>query len=260
MLSNIKSIFLKDNIVMVLIIINTILIFLSESGINNALILYLDLFCTLFFIVEMIVKISTYKFKKYWSDNWNRLDFILVVISIPSITTFFIDNHLGNLSILLALRLLKIFRVFRLFHFFPNIDQIADGFKRALNQSKAILVGFMVIILISGLINCCLFRNIVPEYFSTPFRSIYTVFRIFTVEGWYEIPDAIAAATSPWLGKLSRLYFCLLLCGGGIIGMSFINSVFVDAMAEDNNDDVKEQLHRIEKQLEKIQEELNEKK
>lgn len=260
MLSNIKSIFLKDSIVMVLIIINTILIFLSESGINNALILYLDLFCTLFFIVEMIVKISTYKFKKYWSDNWNRLDFILVVISIPSITTFFIDNHLGNLSILLALRLLKIFRVFRLFHFFPNIDQIADGFKRALNQSKAILVGFMVIILISGLINCCLFRNIVPEYFSTPFRSIYTVFRIFTVEGWYEIPDAIAAATSPWLGKLSRLYFCLLLCGGGIIGMSFINSVFVDAMAEDNNDDVKEQLHRIEKQLEKIQEELNEKK
>lgn len=260
MLSNIKSIFLKDSIVMVLIIINTILIFLSESGINNALILYLDLFCTLFFIVEMIVKISTYKFKKYWSDNWNRLDFILVVISIPSITTFFIDNHLGNLSILLALRLLKIFRVFRLFHFFPNIDQIADGFKRALNQSKAILVGFMVIILISGLINCCLFRNIAPEYFSTPFRSIYTVFRIFTVEGWYEIPDAIAAATSPWLGKLSRLYFCLLLCGGGIIGMSFINSVFVDAMAEDNNDDVKEQLHRIEKQLEKIQEELNEKK
>lgn len=260
MLSNIKSIFLKDSIVMVLIIINTILIFLSESGINNALILYLDLFCTLFFIVEMIVKISTYKFKKYWSDNWNRLDFILVVISIPSITTFFIDNHLGNLSILLALRLLKIFRVFRLFHFFPNIDQIADGFKRALNQSKAILVGFMVIILISGLINCCLFRNIVPEYFSTPFRSIYTVFRIFTVEGWYEIPDAIAAATSPWLGKLSRLYFCLLLCGGGIIGMSFINSVFVDAMAEDNNDDVKEHLHRIEKQLEKIQEELNEKK
>ena len=55
------------------------------------------------------------------------------------------------------------------------------------------------------------------------------------------------------------MYFCLLLCGGGIIGMSFINSVFVDAMVEDNNDDMKEQLNRIEEKLEKLQEELNKK-
>ena len=78
----------------------------------------------------------------------------------------------------------------------------------------------------------------------------------FTVEGWYEVPDAIAVATSPLIGKISRLYFCLLLCAGGIIGMSFVNSVFVDAMAEDNNDNVIEQLNRIEKKLEELEKEI----
>lgn len=34
--------------------------------------------------------------------------------------------------------------------------------------------------------------------------------------------------------------------------MSLINSIMVDAMVEDNNDDVKEQLRRIEEKIDKI--------
>ena len=78
------------------------------------------------------------------------------------------------------------------------------------------------------------------------------MFRIVTVEGWYEIPDTIASATSPLIGRFSRFYFCILLSIGGILGLSFINSVFVDAMVEDNNDDVKEQLREIENKLDEV--------
>ena len=60
----------------------------------------------------------------------------------------------------------------------------------------------------------------------------------------------------PFIGKIVRLYFCLLLCCGGIIGLSFVNSVFVDAMVEDNNDKVIEHLNRIEKKLEELEKEL----
>jgi voltage-gated sodium channel len=49
-----------------------------------------------------------------------------------------------------------------------------------------------------------------------------------------------------------RIYFCILLIGGGIIGMSFINSIFVDAMAADNNDDIKAQLSRMEAKLDEM--------
>ena len=132
------------------------------------------------FVIEMIVKIKTFSFKGYWESNWNRLDFILVCISTPAIlTTFFEVGILSNLSVLLTLRLLRVFRLFRAFHFFPNFGKIMEGLSRALSQSKAILLGFFVIIVISGLINCCLFKNVAPEYFATPLDSIYTVFRIF---------------------------------------------------------------------------------
>ena len=131
-----------------------------------------------------------------------------------------------------------------------------QGFKLAMKQSWGVLMAFAVLIFIFGLINCSLFGNIVPEFFGNPLLSIYSVFRICTVEGWYEIPDAIAAATTHSMAHVVRIYFSTLLIGGGIIGMSFINSVFVDAMAEDNNDDVKEQLDRIERKLKDLNDKI----
>lgn len=256
MLSNFKKIFLNESIILSIIVINTIIIFITESGIGNSFLLHLDIFITIYFVIEMITKIREYGFKRFWSNGWNRFDFIIIFLSAPSISTLFIETSLSNLSVILALRLLRILRIFRVFKFFPNINQITKGFVRALKQSRAILIAYIIIIFISGLINCCLFKNVAPEYFSTPLDSIYTVFRIFTLEGWYEIPDAIALATAPWIGKIVRLYFCLLLCGGGIIGLSFVNSIFVDAMAEDNNDKVIEHLNRIEKKLEELEKEL----
>ena len=41
--------------------------------------------------------------------------------------------------------------------------------------------------------------------------------------------------------------------------MSFINSIFVDAMAADNNDDVKEKLNEIEKKIDLLINEKNNK-
>jgi voltage-gated sodium channel len=51
----------------------------------------------------------------------------------------------------------------------------------------------------------------------------------------------------------------VLLGAFGLLGMSFVNSVFVDAMMSDNNDDVKYQLNGIERKLEEIEKELKKK-
>ena len=83
----------------------------------------------------------------------------------------------------------------------------------------------------------------------TPIDSIYSIFRLFTIEGWYDIPDAVASAYGTWGIVLARLYFIFLLILGGIIGLSLINSVFVDAMMSDNNDEIKEKLSEMEKKM-----------
>ena len=252
----IKRIFLNDHVILGIILLNTVVIYLQESGISHPLIIGIDIACTLVFVAEMLVKHLTFGVKEYWRDGWNRMDGVLVIISLPSLVTPFMDASSVDFSVLLTLRLMCVLRFFRVLHFFPKITQIAAGLKRALRDSGVVLIGFFILLFIFGMINCGLYREVAPQYFDTPLNSIYSVFRIFTVEGWYEIPDAIMAATSPFIGKLSRLYFCFLLGAFGLLGMSFINSVFVDAMVEDNNDDVKLQLDRIEHRLEQMEEKL----
>lgn len=85
-------------------------------------------------------------------------------------------------------------------------------------------------------------------------RSIYAVFQICTVEGWYEIPNTVVEyyGASSVTAEFVRVYFCALLILGGIIGMSFINLIFVDAMVADNNDDVMNKLTELQKTLDEL--------
>ena len=251
-MERLKRLFLNEKFILGVIFVSAVVIFLQASNIDNVLLQVLDAACTVIFIVEMIVKHFEYGAKGYWSSGWNRLDGILVIISLPSLVALFVDLGMFDISFLLVLRLLRTLRFLRVLHFLPNFSKIVAGFKMAIRESYAILLCFLVLVVVFGLINCSLFKDVAPAYFATPLDSIYSVFRICTVEGWYDIPDTIAAATTPAIGKVVRFYFCLLLIMGGIIGMSFINSVFVDAMVADNNDDVKAKLDEIEKKLDQL--------
>lgn len=191
--------------------------------------------------------------KKYWTSGLNVMDGLLVLISLPSVVTFFFPELFANLSFLLVLRIFRIFRFFRLVSFFKNFGTIARNFRLAMQQSYAIVLIFCIIIVTFALIGCCLFRDYAPAFFATPLDAIYATFRMFTVEGWYEIPDAVAAGMGSRMGvHIVRLYFCILLLIGGIIGMSLINSIFVDAMVSDNNDDVKDQLKTMESKIDEL--------
>ena len=247
-----EKIFLNEKIIMAVILLNAVVIYLQISGISAPVLSVLDLTCTLIFFFEMILKHLKLGIKEYWRSGWNRLDGILVIVSLPSLVEVFLPTGMMDLSILLIFRLLRVLRFFRVLHFFPNFTQIVKAFKMAMRESYAILLCFFVIIVIFGLLNCSLFKDVAPQYFATPLESIYSVFRICTVEGWCDIPDTIAEGTTPLIGGFVWLYFVFLLILGGIIGMSFINSIFVDAMVSDNNDDVMKKLEELETKIDNL--------
>ncbi|MBR6081849.1 MAG: ion transporter [Salinivirgaceae bacterium] len=249
-----NRLFLNEKLIFAIIVVNSIAIFLQESVPEWHFVDIVDVTCTFIFIIEMIVKLCNYGFRQYWSDGWNCMDFILVLMAVPSVVALFAPTTLENLSFLLVLRILRIFRFFRAVRVFPGFSVIVKNFWLAIRQCLGIFFCFFILIVTFALIGCCFLKEVSPDYFATPLDSIYTIFRLCTVEGWYEIPDTVAMATSPFLGHIVRLIFCLMLIGGGIIGMSLINSIFVDAMVSDNNDDVKEQLSRMEKELDEIKE------
>ena len=114
--------------------------------------------------------------------------------------------------------------------------------------------GFTVLMIVTSIITSALFGDITPELFGNPAKSIYSTFRLFSVEGWYDIPDLIAQRSSLGYAIFAKIYFCLLLFSGGIIGMSLINSIFVDAMVADNNYEVLDKLQEIEEKINKLSE------
>ena len=239
-MKGIKKILLNDKYILLLVLVNAGVIFAQLFPYSPKWLGYCDAFFTVAFIVEATVKIRTWSFSGYWRGKWNRFDFILTLISVPSL--FLMSDSSFSFNTLLALRVLRILRSLRLFKFIPNIQSMIAGVHRAIRSSSVIIVSFAVVLFAASVVSCAMFNSIAPEFFETPVKSLYSIFRLFTIEGWYEIPDAISANSTTTISVLSRLYFIALLFVGGIIGISIINSIFVDAMVADNNDEL---THRV---------------
>lgn len=50
----------------------------------------------------------------------------------------------------------------------------------------------------------------------------------------------------------TRVYFVVLLFGGGIFGLSLINSIFVDNMLSDNTNALDQQVSRLEAKVDEL--------
>lgn len=90
-----------------------------------------------------------------------------------------------------------------------NYKKLLINFKLVVRSCVGILVGLSILIFLLSIILSSLYGNIVPEYFGDPLESIYSVFRLFSIEGWYDIPNAIAEHSSYVVGwrKVSDMSF-----------------------------------------------------
>ena len=137
----IKKFFLNEFCILYLIIANAVLIFVQEFSLHIGFTDFLEPVFTLLFIIEMFVKIHEFGFKKYISNAWNKMDFILVLLSLPSLCVVFFGSAV-QLNIFLALRVFRVFKFFRLLRFFPNMDELIISIKRALKASYVVIIGF----------------------------------------------------------------------------------------------------------------------
>lgn len=152
------------------------------------------------------------------------------------------------------MRLTRIFKSLRLFELIPNYKKLLINFRLVIRSCIGILVGLSILIFLLSIILSSLYGSIVPEYFGNPLESIYSVFRLFSIEGWYDIPNAIAERSSYIMGYLSKFFLSGIVLVFGIFGMGFVSSMFIDEVTSDNNDEVLQRLSKLEEILKKIQE------
>jgi len=218
----------------------------------NLLLEDLDLIFILIFIIEAVVKITVLKPKKYFSNAWDRFDFIIVLVSLPALLVVFFPLFETS-SLLLLFRVFRLFKLFRFIQFVPHLPMILAGLGRALKSSIFVILVLLFLDLILALISCHLFREIAPQYFADPLISAYTVFQLFSVEGWNEVADAVALnIPNDFLKGLARFFFVIIVLMGGIFGMSLANAIFVDEMTMDNNQKLEKKVDALQQEIVKI--------
>jgi len=250
-MSSIGKLLCNEHFILTLVVLNTIVMFLGGFWPENHWFVLSDALFTVIFLLEALFKISAGGWKAYWSEGWNKFDFIILVIALPSLAALFMDSGVMTNSVL-ALRAMRLLKSLRMARFIPNIDKLLKGLKLAFRATLLVMVAFAVLLIVFSILTSAIFGNVDAEHFGNPGISLYSIFRLFSVEGWYELPDAIAAHASRSWGIFARCYFSVLMFFGGIIGISLINSIFVDSMAEDNNDEVLERLKQIEDKLDRM--------
>lgn len=247
---------LNDKFILVLILLNSVTIFLGGFGVYPQTIELLDNVFTALFITELVVKL-TQQGRTFFKESWNVFDFILVALSIPAFASFLFGFEIHDLSFLLAFRVMRVFKMFRFLKFIPNIDGLISGILRALKSSMVVLFGFIIYIFIVGILSFYMFEIASPEHFGNPITSLYSTFKIFTIEGWMDIPESITAGYGEVKSFFTYLYFIFVVLSGGIMGVSLVNSIFVDAMLSDNNDELERKVDELNDKIDRL---LNEKK
>ena len=253
-----------EPVVLTVIAINAAALFLDAfPGIHAAAgswLYWVDYACLLFFILEAIIKVQRDgSFSVYWHDWWNAFDFTIVTLSLPLLLSPFFNGALAEFSIVLLLRMGRLFRFARLMRFVPDANRIFRDILRAVRVSVGIFLVLLILNLVLSMGATMIFGRpeIATEFFGDPFRSMYSLFKVFTIEGWYEIPETLAerGASAGYILAL-RLYFTAAVLTGGLFGLSIANAVFVDAMVQDNTDELEKKVDALHEELRDIRADL----
>ena len=255
-----KKLLLNDRFILGLILLNAITIVLQGYELKSVSVesfKYIDVLFTIVFSLEAISKINHLNWKNYINDGWNKLDFALLILTLPSVFADFLPNSDLGLGYLLAFRVLRVLKIIRFFKFVPNIEHLFLGIQNALRSSIVVFVGFFVYVFVVGILSNALFTEAAPELFGTPAKSFYTVFKLFTVEGWYEIPESINPARTIFSMGVVKFYFSTVVLTGGVLGLSLVNSIFVDSMLSDNNDLLEQKIDKLSSEVSKLSEQID---
>jgi voltage-gated sodium channel len=160
---------------------------------------------------------------------WNRIDFFSVLLATPSIGVLFVSD-LEIFAGFAVLRSLRIFKLLRIIEYIPEGKRISTQLYKALKSISFIIFAFFIYTTIVSLISVTLFRHAAPMYFQNAFESFFTIFKVFSGDGFSDIIAVIQASSTEIFTSFSKFYFVGVVFSGSILGLSLINSVFIDQM------------------------------
>lgn len=221
-LDKIKSHPLFQTNVTIVIIFSSILVGVSTYEVNKGLLRILlisDLFVTIFFVVEILIRFFAEKNKKdFFKDGWNIFDSVIVSASlIPT----------GAGSSVMVLRLLRLARLLRVISFIPELRFVIEALIESLKKSIYVLILIFILLYIYGVAGVILFETIEGGRFETLGESIITLIQIMTLSSWETVMLPIME-----IYPISWMYFISFVVFSSIIVLNLFVAILVDVVSE----------------------------
>lgn len=206
---------LFESFVIAVIIVSALLIgakTYDESTRFEQVMRWFDLFITLFFLAELLIRLAAEeRWRNFFKSGWNLFDFVIVVASLIPID----DSEM----VLLA-RLLRIFRVLRLVSIIPELRLLMGALMKSIPRMGYVLLLMFIIFYIYAAIGSFLFASVDEFLWGNISIAMLTLFRIATFESWTSIMYGTMAEYGwSWIYYLTFIFLTAFVFLNMMIGI-----------------------------------------
>uniref|UniRef100_A0A8C6L908 Calcium voltage-gated channel subunit alpha1 Ia n=1 Tax=Nothobranchius furzeri TaxID=105023 RepID=A0A8C6L908_NOTFU len=255
-----------DLIITFIICINVITMSLEHYNQPRSLDLalkYCNYFFTSMFVLEAVLKLIAFGFRRFFKDRWNQLDLAIVLLSVMGITLEEIEISAAlpiNPTIIRIMRVLRIARVLKLLKMATGMRALLDTVVQALPQVGNLGLLFMLLFFIYAALGVELFGELVcnEDYpcegmsrhatFENFGMAFLTLFQVSTGDNWNGImkdtlrecpPDHntdVDYACNPSLQFISPMYFVSFVLTAQFVLINVVVAVLMKHLDDSNKE------------------------
>ena len=206
------------------------------------------------FLLEFILKIISEEFQPwlYFYDNWNKLDFIiLIIVFIPiqqaTDSGTGTSGNSGSGNSVLILRLLRLLRIIKIVQIFTSLRTILIAIIKGISGIIIVAILLLLTLYIFGILGVMLFSQNDPWHFSTLHMAMYILLDAATLDNWstslayidiygcmqypWNFPELCINSNSSYIyGSIYYIAF-IFICGFLVITL-FIGVVNINMVSE----------------------------
>ncbi|XP_068100253.1 voltage-dependent T-type calcium channel subunit alpha-1H isoform X2 [Hyperolius riggenbachi] len=231
--------------------------FAQPKSLEDAL-KYCNYFFTVVFVLEALLKLIAFGFRRFFKDRWNQLDLAIVLLSIMGITLEEIEINASlpiNPTIIRIMRVLRIARVLKLLKMATGMRALLDTVVQALPQVGNLGLLFMLLFFIYAALGVELFGKLVctednpceglsrHATFENFGMAFLTLFRVSTGDNWNGImKDTLRECTSDdkhcltYLPFISPVYFVTFVLIAQFVLVNVVVAVLMKHLEESNKE------------------------
>lgn len=215
---------LFETAVIAIIIISALLIgakTYEETNRFQQWLLALDVAVTLFFLVEILIRMAAERrLRDFFRRGWNVFDFLIVTASLIP---------LDDSEMVLLARLLRIFRVLRLVSMIPELRLLMAALVKSIPRMGYVALLMFIIFYIYAAIGSFLFADIDDFLWGNISIAMLTLFRIATFEDWTDVMYATQEVYA-W----SWIYYLTFIFLTAFIFLNMMIGIVLDVMQKES--------------------------